>query len=449
MTDVLRNAVQDKTTTGGLAALVMAGVAPLGRRTVAQAMANGESATYRFEDTVTGAFELRTGCVWTASGSSLSRGTLVDSSNGGPTAPVAINFTAGVEVEVTQVIDASQHLRATGVDMTGPINLAPSVNVAAASTTPIYAANSNYLHITAGAGTINLFDSPTNAGLEWRELVFDVAVVLANSASLILPNNGSNITTAAGDTALVFYEGSNISRVIRFAKASGLATAVIPLVVAEANLSFTDIPTANASTSMHGLLPKLSNVATQFLNGAGAWATPTVASTLTTLATLTPSAVASISDTTHLTSTYPFFDIVLIDVLPATDTQDLQLQFTQAAAAVTGASYSYNQGFGGSGAGSVSAAASEAATYLRLTRVNVSNGAAGGVSGVIRIYAPAGTANKKKVEWDLSYLTGTTTIERSFGAGTYHGNTTAVDGFKLMFGSGNIASGVIKVLGGV
>ena len=36
----------------------------------------------------------------------------------------------------------------------------------------------------------------------------------------------------------------------------------------------TDITTLNASTSAHGLLPKLNNNASQFLNGQGAWATP-------------------------------------------------------------------------------------------------------------------------------------------------------------------------------
>lgn len=36
----------------------------------------------------------------------------------------------------------------------------------------------------------------------------------------------------------------------------------------------TDVTTLNASTSAHGLLLKLNNLSTQFLNGQGAWATP-------------------------------------------------------------------------------------------------------------------------------------------------------------------------------
>lgn len=45
--------------------------------------------------------------------------------------------------------------------------------------------------------------------------------------------------------------------------------------VADADLSFTDVATNNASTSAHGFLKKLSNTATEFMNGAGNWATPT------------------------------------------------------------------------------------------------------------------------------------------------------------------------------
>jgi hypothetical protein len=44
--------------------------------------------------------------------------------------------------------------------------------------------------------------------------------------------------------------------------------------VDETLLSFSDVTTHNASTSAHGLLPKLSGTSTQFLNGSGTWTTP-------------------------------------------------------------------------------------------------------------------------------------------------------------------------------
>jgi len=42
----------------------------------------------------------------------------------------------------------------------------------------------------------------------------------------------------------------------------------------------TDNTDLDASTSTHGLLPKLSNVSTEYLNGVGAWSTPADAVTI-------------------------------------------------------------------------------------------------------------------------------------------------------------------------
>lgn len=67
--------------------------------------------------------------------------------------------------------------------------------------------------------------------------------------------------------------GKTIKRasVSGFAKLlSGVLSAVASIV--EADFGFTDVSTANASTSAHGLLKKLSNIATNFMNGAGNWA---------------------------------------------------------------------------------------------------------------------------------------------------------------------------------
>lgn len=53
----------------------------------------------------------------------------------------------------------------------------------------------------------------------------------------------------------------------------------------DAHLSVSDITTNNASTSAHGFLKKLSNTATEFMNGQGNWATPAGAGTVTSVAT--------------------------------------------------------------------------------------------------------------------------------------------------------------------
>ena len=44
--------------------------------------------------------------------------------------------------------------------------------------------------------------------------------------------------------------------------------------IAVENISFSDKLTNDATTGKHGLLPKLSGIATQFLNGLGTWSVP-------------------------------------------------------------------------------------------------------------------------------------------------------------------------------
>jgi len=45
-------------------------------------------------------------------------------------------------------------------------------------------------------------------------------------------------------------------------------------VMTDVTISLSDVTTNNATTSRHGFLPKLSNVATEFLNGQGNFTTP-------------------------------------------------------------------------------------------------------------------------------------------------------------------------------
>lgn len=50
---------------------------------------------------------------------------------------------------------------------------------------------------------------------------------------------------------------------------------------AESDVTFTDITTNNASTSKHGYLKKLDNNAAHFMDGTGAWSTPSASLTTT------------------------------------------------------------------------------------------------------------------------------------------------------------------------
>jgi hypothetical protein len=78
------------------------------------------------------------------------------------------------------------------------------------------------------------------------------SVVLATSPTIVTPTIASHVNAT--------HDHSN---------AAGGGT------IAESVLTFTDITTNNASTSKHGFLLKLDNNAAHYMDGTGAWSTPT------------------------------------------------------------------------------------------------------------------------------------------------------------------------------
>lgn len=98
-------------------------------------------------------------------------------------------------------------------------NTAKGADIASATTTTIWATDGNTYHIT-GTTTITGFGTATQAGA-LAIIVFDGILTLThNATSLILPT-GANITTAAGDTALVMAETTANARVIGYWRKDG------------------------------------------------------------------------------------------------------------------------------------------------------------------------------------------------------------------------------------
>jgi len=107
-----------------------------------------------------------------------------------------------------------------GGTLTQALNHAPSVSLASAATVAIGAAAANAITIT-GTTTITAFDSIADGAV--RVLTFAGALTLThNATSLILPG-GANITTAAGDVAVMLSLGSGNWRCIAYQRADGTA----------------------------------------------------------------------------------------------------------------------------------------------------------------------------------------------------------------------------------
>ncbi len=143
---------------------------------------------------------------------------------------------------------------AGGLTMTArQIDEAKGANLAAvAGTTPIWVTDGNFLHIT-GAETITSFGTAAQAGIE-RTLVFDGACVLThNATSLILPG-AANITTSAGDRAIVRAETTANARVIAYTKADGTALVASTLTISSKVGSTTrDVSTASGTQAITGI----------------------------------------------------------------------------------------------------------------------------------------------------------------------------------------------------
>jgi len=100
--------------------------------------------------------------------------------------------------------------------------LQPRVDVASAATANIGAAASAYVNVT-GTATITSFG--TVAAGTWRRIRFNAALTLThNGTSLVLPNGGANIVTAAGDHCVAISMGSGNWVVVDYRKASPAAT---------------------------------------------------------------------------------------------------------------------------------------------------------------------------------------------------------------------------------
>lgn len=127
-------------------------------------------------------------------------------------------LTAGLALKVAKA----------GDNMTGLFKEAQSTNIASATTTGLSAATGNSVTITGtttitGLGTVQ-------AGTTIKATFSGILTLTHNATSLILPNAGTNITTAAGDTAIFVSLGSGNWKCINYTRADGTSLAAVSVV---------------------------------------------------------------------------------------------------------------------------------------------------------------------------------------------------------------------------
>jgi hypothetical protein len=156
------------------------------------------------------------------------------------------------------------------------------------------------------------------------------------------------------------------------------------------------------------------------------------------LATLTASASASLSDTTSLTSAFNDYEIVFENIIPGTTSQNLQLQ-VHASGAFQTTGYITQAQANNSGAASFA----QVTTYI-FVMSSLESAIAPGISGSCRLFGPL-TAAIRNWTCFTTGVSGSTAI--TLMSSGFWNSATTIDGFQLLFTSGNITSGTIKVYG--
>ena len=149
--------------------------------------------------------EIQQNQVWTASGTTIARGTPTFSK---------ISGTAGttqITLDGTEVVAFG----ASAADLM--FGQTQAAAIASGTTTDIWNISGNSAHVT-GTTTITGFGTAPTAGLI-RWIIFDGALTLTHNGSTLVLPGAANITTAANDRALVYSDTTTKAVVIAYVKA--------------------------------------------------------------------------------------------------------------------------------------------------------------------------------------------------------------------------------------
>lgn len=313
-------------------------------------------------------------------------GTVISSSYSAPDTTITVTLDSGSLTASLSAV-ALALLTPTSQSIT-PNYTRKGADIASATTTDLSTAAADFVDVT---GTTTITGLGTcNAGVV-RTLRFTGALTLThNATSLILPG-AANIVTAANDTAIFRSLGSSNWLCITYKRASGIG-------------SYELIQAQTASNS------------------------------------------ATLDFTVGITSAYSNFVLLLDRIAPATDNQALFLRFSAngGVSYLAGTEYQYAQSFTDT-TGTATNAGQTGVSAIRLTGL-VGNDTYEQIIGEAALGNLAvGSLPTPKVSFIGSYRDNVSLFLSVRGAGECV--TTSVNAFRILFGSGNIASGTAYLYG--
>lgn len=162
------------------------------------------------------------------------------------------------------------------------------------------------------------------------------------------------------------------------------------------------------------------------------------------LNTLTASNSVSLQDTTSLTSTYDWYEIVLENVQVYNTSNTLYIQL-QSGGSFQATNYYYMEWM--YNAGGTAVQTSTIATYIPLCQIGFLANTLAGSSGFLRIFRPSNTTTNKHVVGQIYSPSSAATHLGMQVNGYWSNGTGAITGFQIVAASGNLLSGVVKIYG--
>lgn len=249
-------------------------------------------------------------------------------------------------------------------------------------------------------------------------------------ATTLKTAGGTGIAIPAGRIMALYCDGTNVKDAVSYV--SELQT---PSLYSSGGATVVGNLTAGTLTTAGGITGASLSVSGGAVTGA---------SNLPVLiSSQTADSSATIDFTSGLTSTYKSYELRIIDYAPATDGTEIWLLVSQAASFLT-SGYGYGTAYTNYVTANYVGGATSAAMMLMAN--GISSGSGYGLSGSVTIFNPAGTSKRKNIQWDLSQYN-SSGVARYYGAGTYAGNNTAIDGLRIKSSSGNITSGTFELWG--
>jgi len=256
----------------------------------------------------------------------------------------------------------------------------------------------------------------------------------------IIIRNSSNVTARLAHGSADTYLGSD-------------GTDVAYSAVTDAKLSTSDITTNNSSTSKHGFLKKLSNSATDYMDGSGNWSVPAGSGGGGSVALLeqhTASNSATLDFTTFISSSYDTYLFDFVGIVPQTNAVHMYMRMGTGGGPTydSGTNYEFNNLFMSSGGSTATGSTGSTAIVLDHNGLGINNGtAAYPLHGQLRLWLPSSTTFYKLVEGTFRYKETTASVIVNVLTGGTYDSTTAVTAVRFLMSSGNITSGTIRVYG--